>query len=273
MMLLQELEDAIEAERKTHPDGPEEDEVMAALQKAGRDLLVRQVLHADDHHKASYGWITRHARYFEKLFGALGFDLSIDRLYGYVHLRPGEIATGMRRGRIRKDETVVLFALRTLWEEGSRGGEMDDYGRIEIDTDAVLDRYVTMGGGEIPTKTRLKQILEGLADRGFLRLGEEDPVEEIHPVSVMPVIRELVTPELAAEVERYLAGSSGEGDVLEHLSAAREAEPVGGAGGDAPDGDAPDRGAPDRGAPDRGAPDGEGTATMLKAAPAAAEDR
>lgn len=232
-LLLEDLEAAAAREHRLNPDGPEEDEVIVLLQKAGRDLLSRQVLHGDDHRRTSYRLLRDHRLYFERLFGALGFELKIDASYQYILLLPGEIATGARRGRLRKDETLVLFALRVIWEEGSRDGSMDDLGRIEADTELLYDRYVALGGNEFPPKTRLKEMLGDWSGRGLVRLGDEDREEEVTPITIMPVICDLVTEGIAREVLTYLEQGGAEGsDVLEHIEAARVAAEAPAAGGE-----------------------------------------
>jgi hypothetical protein len=222
MQHLAEFEDAIESERRKNPEGPEADEVMALLQKAAREILTKQVLHSDAHHKTPYTLLWRHRTYFERLFSALGYELRYDSAFEYVLLLPGEIGTGSRRGNINKEETLLLFALRVIWEEGSREGDMDDFGRIEIDSQMLADRYTALAATEAPKKAQVKRLLEGWRTRGLVRMGEEDREEEVFPIVIMPVIREIVTEQVAREVEDFLA-SPGAKDVFEHIEELRAA--------------------------------------------------
>ncbi len=227
MILLEELEARVEKEKKDNPQAGEEDEIVVRFQKAARELLLRQVLHADDSQKTHYQIIARHRSYFKALMASFGYELTYDSTYQYFHLKPGQMDVESNRGKFRKDETILLFALRIMWEEGSRDGEMDEFGRIVIDTNLLLDRYMTLGGGEIPATGRVKDILNRLADRRFIRFGDEDKEEEIMEVIIMPVITELVSPDLARQVMEYAADpitGNPEGEtVIENLEAQRVA--------------------------------------------------
>jgi hypothetical protein len=222
MLRLQDFDEAIEQELRRNPDGPESDEIAELLQKSARELLSRQAIHADDHQlKTSYKLLRRHSFYFERLFEALGYQLTFDTSYSYCLLLPGSISTGVRRGRVPKDETVLLFALRVIWEEMSRNGDMDDLGRIEADTEILYDRYTAMSATEFPGKSKLRDYLNSWKARGILRVGEEDREEDILNFTIMPVIRDIVPARLAQEVEIYLANTPDDMDVLEYIETTR----------------------------------------------------
>lgn len=226
MVRLEEFEATIADERRRDPGGPEAEEIALQLQRAARELLNRQAIHSDDRQlRTSYKLLNRQSYYFESLFDALGYRMRYDATYAYILLLPGEIDTGSRRGRVSKEETMLLFALRVIWEELSRDGEMDDFGRVETDTEVLYDRYKAMTTAELPARTRLKEYLATWKARGLLRLGEEDREEEILTFTITPVIRDLVTEELAEEVMTFLSrpDATAGGDVLEHLRDAEEA--------------------------------------------------
>jgi hypothetical protein len=232
MPLLRELNDEIRRHLDREGEDRDEEALLRDFRRAARELLARQTVHVDDRavSGAAYRTLWSGRRYFEALFDSLGYQLRYVSDYGYVLLLPGEIATGSRRGRIRKDETLVLLALRVIWDELSRVGEMDDYGRVDTETDALLARYRLLGRAEQPKLTRLREMLADFAGRGIVRLGEEDRDELVIPLTVMPVIRELVTAQMAAEVTAYAeaeaAGVETGGDVLDFMEAARRAAPA-----------------------------------------------
>lgn len=229
MIMLDDLDRAVDREieyRKSAGDTlsrEDDDIVVASFQKAARTLLARQALHADDHLKSSYRLICRHEPYFSRLLHGFGYELTIDTHYEYIIVMPGGLQGATRRGRLKKDESLLLLTLRIMWEESSRDGEMDDVGRITVDTDSVLDRLTTLGGGEAPSKGRLKEMLDTWRSNGFLRVGEEDREEEILPITIMPAIRHLVTPDLVKEIELFLDMTDPESDVFKSIEDRRVA--------------------------------------------------
>lgn len=227
MIFLEDLEVALQKEckrRSDNGDNVDSDEVLELFQKAGRELLIKQVIHSDGQRKSIYRLIVRHKDYFEILLNALGYHLKYDATYEYLLLLPGQDNVGSVRGQIKKDETLMLFALRVMWEEGSRDGEMDDLGRILVDTSMLIDRFITLGGREIPKKSRIKEMLTQWKSRGYILLGEEDQDEEVFPVEIRPVIRDLVTADLAEEVIQFLDNPPANGDVLTAIDDKRAAD-------------------------------------------------
>lgn len=222
MLRLNDFADVIDKEARSGSKKLDVDEITLMLQKAARDLLSRQVIHSDDSQlKTSYRLLNRHSHYYEQLFDALGYQVKFDSVYSYILLLPGEINGGSRRGRVSKEETLLLFALRVLWEEGVREGEMDNFGRIETDTEILYDRFTAMSDAEFPTPARLGEHFSGLRSRGILRIKEKNKEEEFTLFVIMPVIREIVTADLADEVETFLAGKSAHKEVFTHIAEAQ----------------------------------------------------
>ncbi|WP_209509488.1 DUF4194 domain-containing protein [Ruegeria sp. HKCCE4150] len=231
MMMLDDFERALDREikyRQNEGDSvsrDDDDMIVDQFQKAARQLIEKQVLHADDRMKSVYRLICRHEPYFDRLMHGLGYVLLIDSIYEYIIVMPGNIDGATRRGKLKKDESLLLLTLRIMWEESSRDGEMDDLGRIFIDTDALLDRLTALGGGDTPSKSRLKEMLDLWRANGFVRVGEEDREEEIIPVTIMPAIKHLVTPDLVKEIEAFLDAEDPESDVFANIEKNRvEAE-------------------------------------------------
>lgn len=228
-MLLQEAQNAIEAELRRPADGrrSSEDEVAAQLQTAAQVMLLHQVIYADTPGIGrSYDLMRRHRVYFHRLFESMGFELAFDADIQAIALVPGELNYGWKQTRLRKDETLVALVLRLLLEEATGHGEIDELGRAESDTDAFYDRYRTLAGEEPPSEARLGEILRAFQRRGFVRIGERDREEQVTPVTVLPGIRTVVTEGFAHAVvdwcERAARGEAGEGDVFAHIDAARQ---------------------------------------------------
>jgi hypothetical protein len=221
-MMLKELTAAMDTERQENPKGPDADEVASNLMRAGRELVGRQVIHSDDHsQKTNWSLICRHRGYFEDLMGAFGYRLIVDGSSEYVMIIPDEAAMSGRRGTASKIETLILFALRILWEEGSRQGEQDYRGWVEIDTTILVDHLASFGATGTIRKSEMKGYLAGLKARGLLRVGDEDPEEEVFPISIAPAIQHIVGPGLARDVMSFLEAHEAGEDVLDYLGAQR----------------------------------------------------
>lgn len=218
--MLSSLQSAIRAERQLNASAPDDDEIQVQMQRAGRDLIARQVLHYDDtHFQTSFRLLRDHKSYFKDLFEALGYEFAVVIDRGYIRLGPGDAGTGARRGkRVNKDETLLLFTLRTLWEESVRSGDAEDYERVETSTSTMADRFTTLGGGPgIPPRTRA--MLREWAGYGIIRLGVEDKDEESATLIITPVIADIVTEDMAQAVLEFIAtsGASGSDDAFDFL--------------------------------------------------------
>lgn len=230
--MLKELEAAIDKERRDYPEGPEADEVGIALMRAARDLLSKQVIHQDDHNqKTNWQLICRHRGYFDALMGSFGYELVVDGAAEFVMVLPREAVMAGRRGNVSKIETLVLFALRILWEEASRQGEQDDRGWVDVDTTILVDHLASLGATMPLKKGEVRTLLTDLRRRGVVRVGGEDLEEEAFPIRIAPVISRIVGPDLARTLLAYLERIDPEGDeggdtVLEFIENGRaEGEP------------------------------------------------
>jgi len=109
-----------------------------------------------------------------------------------VALEVGNVSYGWRQSRLKKDETIVLFALRVALEEGLKEGAIDETGRVEITTDDLFDRIRLLAGAEPPTEARLMDILKMLRRKGAVRIGDRDRIDKVTPITILPGIRILV---------------------------------------------------------------------------------
>lgn len=109
-----------------------------------------------------------------------------------------------RRGQIGKTETLVLFALRVLWEESSRQGDQDERGWVDVDTSILIDHLASLGATAPIRKGEMRTLLDDLRRRGIIRVGAEDLEEESIPIRIAPVISKIVTPGLAQALLDYL---------------------------------------------------------------------
>ena len=226
MLRLDDFNDVIDKECKDGSKKLDADEVALLLQKAARDLLTRQVIHSDDiYYKSSYRLLSRHSTYYECLFDGLGYQIVFNSGYSYILLLPGENDNGSRRGRVSKEETLFLFVLRVLWEDGMRESEMDEFGRVETDTEILYDRFTTMSDADFPTSAKLKEHFTSLKSRGILRVKDKNKEEEFILFVIMPVISEIVTTDLARDIEIFLSGNSDHKEVFAHIADTSEDGP------------------------------------------------
>ena len=166
---------------------PDEAELTRALQV----LLKTQVVYANTPGIGRSYEIARHyAPFFEAYFACLGYQFEIAHRDQMVFLRlPAEgVRHDMASERLRKDETLVLLALRLAYEEGLRDHRVTTDGVVECTTDDIADSLRSAARSEPPDEARLIEILRLFSRRGAVRMGERDRTERITPLAVMPGI-------------------------------------------------------------------------------------
>lgn len=112
--------------------------------------------------------------------------------------------------RLRKDETLVLLALRLAYEEGLRDHRVTTDGVVECTTDDIAESIRTAARSDPPEETRLTEILRLFARKGALRLGERDKTERITPLMVLPGIA-VLSPDAWMEQVRAWAETQAQG--------------------------------------------------------------
>jgi hypothetical protein len=217
MLELDELRDLLEGRRGNPP--VEKVDIETAIQA----LLAHQIIYPDTSllRREIYDLIRRHSTFFERYFGAMGVSIVIEPPTGMIALVRGQNRYGWQFSRLKKDETLVLLALRVTYDEGLRAGLMDEVGRVETNTDEIFDRIRTLAKADPPIESRLEEILKSLRRRGVVLLHDADRVERLTPVTVLPGIGILVDDVFTASVvkwvelgapEEFLAWSARERD-------------------------------------------------------------
>lgn len=166
---------------------PSEEDLTRALQV----LLKSQCVYAGTPGLGRSYDIARHyAPFFRSYFACLGYAFEVSHRDQMVFLRVP--TDGVRHDgqseRLRKDETLVLLALRLAYEEGLRDHRVTTEGVVECTTDDIADAIRTAARSDPPEETRLTEILRLFARKGAVRLGERDKVEKITPLMVLPGI-------------------------------------------------------------------------------------
>lgn len=138
----------------------------------------------------SYELARHYAPFFSDYFACLGYALAVSHRDQMVSLTLQ--ADGPRHDiaaeRLRRDETLVLLALRLAYEEGLRDHRVSTDGVVETTTDDLAERIRTAARSDPPEEARLIEILRLFARRGALRLGERDRTERVTPLGVLPGI-------------------------------------------------------------------------------------
>jgi hypothetical protein len=164
---------------------PDEEELTRALQV----MLKAQVIYADTPGIGRAYELARHyAPFFTDYFACLGYALTVAHRDQMVSLAPAPEAPryDIAGERLRKDETLVLLALRLLYEEGLRDARVGTDGIVECTTDEIVEKIRTAARNDPPDESRLGDILRLFARRGGLKLGERDRIERVTPLALLP---------------------------------------------------------------------------------------
>ncbi|GJE25420.1 DUF4194 domain-containing protein [Methylobacterium organophilum] len=187
---------------------PSEEELTRALQV----LLKNQCVYAQTTGIGRSYEIARHyAPFFKDYFACLGHGFEVSHRDQMVFLRvPQEgVRHDAQSERLRKDETLVLLALRLAYEEGLRDHRVTTEGVVECTTDDIAEAIRTATRSDPPDEIRLNDILRLFARKGAVRLGERDRTERITPLMVLPGIS-VLSPDAWMEQVRAWANAQGE---------------------------------------------------------------
>jgi len=163
----------------------EEEELQSALQA----LLFHQCLYEDWPYPPAYRIIARHLAHIQPIVGAFGYRIVHHAVASMLVLETDSVVYGVNMACLKKDETIVLLVLRLLYAEGI--SSLDDRGRVESTTDDIHDR-LRSAGEEPPTIKRLIEILKLFQRKGIVRIGENDPEEQLLQLTIMPGVTVLV---------------------------------------------------------------------------------
>lgn len=163
----------------------EEEDLQSALQA----LLFHQCLYEDWPYPPAYRIIARHLAQVQPIVAAFGYKLVHHTVANMLVLETQGVVYGVNMARLKKDETVVLLLLRLLYAENI--SSLDERGRVDTNTDDLHDR-LRSAGEEPPAAKRLHEILKFFQRKGLVRIGENDPEEQILQLSIMPGITTLV---------------------------------------------------------------------------------
>jgi hypothetical protein len=203
---FRELADMADAYRPGRgiPEPPDEETITRCIQV----MLSRQCIYAGMHGLGAYYRVLSTPEYqgfFRKYFAAMALEFHHDTRSGLVALKvpSGSLRFDHQSQRLRKDETAVLIALRIAYEEAFRNKQFNEIGIVETTTNELFDKLGAIGWIEIE-ETRLKEILGHLKRKGVVDIGDQDPVERVRPLTILPGI-EVVVPSSYIERVRMAA--------------------------------------------------------------------
>ena len=178
---------------------PGESDLRGALQA----LLTRQCIYSSTPGLSrTYEIIRQYAPFFSSYFGCLGYNLVVSPRDQMVALQvpAGESRYDAVYERLRKDETLLLLAMRLMWGEAIASQDIQEGGIFETTTGELVERLKTVTQANPPTEARLDDILRMFARHGAVRVGEKDRVEKVSPLTVMPGIAVLVPDTYVSEL-------------------------------------------------------------------------
>ena len=209
---LKEFAQIVDGEWTDAPSGvkpPKQEELTRALQV----MLTRQVIYASTPGLGgTYELVRGYSSFFESYFGALGYRFVMSPRDQMVALSVphGETRYDSVYERLRKDETIVLLALRLIWEEAVANQEIMDGGICETTTAEMVDRIKSATQQDPPDEGRLLDILRMYQRRGAVRVGQRDRIERETPLSVLPGISILAPDTFVDDLKLWAASDNQE---------------------------------------------------------------
>lgn len=212
------------------PDGPamakkpNQEELTRCLQA----LLTRQCVYSSTPGLGrTYDILRSYAPFFERYFAILGYRLHVsarDQMVALV-VPQGESRYDAVYERLRKDETIVLLALRLIWEEAVDNQDIGDGGIAETTTGDLVDRIKSITHQDPPDEARLNDILRRFSRNGAVRIGMRDRIERVTPLTILPGVSVLVPDSYVEELLLWTASPAGS-DMVSGIAVPRTDSPL-----------------------------------------------
>lgn len=207
MVELREFSQIVDGEWPETPVGaktPSADELTSAIQV----MITRQVIYS--HTKGlggTYEIVKTYGSFFDRYFKAMGLRFISSPRDQMVALSvpQGETRYDAVYERLTKDETLILLALRLVWEEAVANQDIAEGGICETTTGDVIDRFKSATQLDPPNEGRLMDILRLFQRRGAVRVGKRDSVERVTPLSILPGVV-VLAPDTFLDDLKLLAG-------------------------------------------------------------------
>ncbi|MEW8523832.1 MAG: DUF4194 domain-containing protein [Candidatus Thiodiazotropha endolucinida] len=185
---------------KTLLDADEElDE--AELKQTAQMLLARQfLLRHKPRHRRHYDRVVRYQKYYRNLMDALNHQLVINENHGYVGITPDDFVY-----RMKLEETLILLALRYIYDEELNAFNLEDDGSVLVSVEDFEDRYLQLTQRDMPkTSTVFREYLKDFANHGILDTEQDELDPRVVRIRIYPTISELLSGNMIERVAGYL---------------------------------------------------------------------
>ena len=214
MVELREFSEIVDGEWGETPVGarkPSAEELTRAIQV----MITRQVIYASTPGLGgTYEIVSAYGSFFSRYFGAMGLRFVSSPRDQMVALSvpQGESRYDSVYERLYKDETLVLLAMRLVWEEAVANQDIAEGGVCETTTGDLVDRYKSASQLDPPNEGRLMDILRLFQRRGAVKVGNRDRVERVTPISILPGVVVLAPDTFLDEMKLLAAAPGSAGD-------------------------------------------------------------
>jgi len=182
-------------------DDKDMEELEERLRNAAYQLQARQFLYRKKgRHRNHYETVVKYQDYFLSLMDAMNHDLEINEERGYVGILPRSLAR-----RLSLDRTLLLFALRYIYDQELMGFNAEDDGAVKVTLDdfemrcnQFTKRVIAKSAGE------LKALMEPFIHTGVVELGQDEDKPEIERIKINPSITALLSGDMLQRVEVYM---------------------------------------------------------------------
>jgi hypothetical protein len=171
-------------------------------------LLTRQCIYPSSPGLGrTYELIRAYSSYFEAYFSCMGYRLVIAARDQMVALSVPQEQTRYDAAyqRLSKEQTIVLLALRLMWEEGVNNQDVQEGGIVETTTGDLIDRIKSVTQGTPLDERPLLDVLRFFQRYGVVRVGERDRIERVSPLSILPGVNVVVPDSFVEDLKLWLA--------------------------------------------------------------------
>lgn len=171
-------------------------------------LITRQCIYSSSPGLGrTYELIRAYSSYFEAYFACMGYRLIVSPRDQMVSLSvPQEQARyDAAYQRLSKEQTIVLLALRLMWEEGVNNQDVQEGGIVETTTGDLIDRIKNVTQVAPPEERPLLDVLRFFQRYGVVRVGERDRVERVSPLMILPGVNIVAPDSFIEDLKLWLA--------------------------------------------------------------------
>lgn len=171
-------------------------------------LLTRQCIYPSSPGLGrTYEIIRAYSSYFEAYFSCMGYRLVVAGRDQMVALSVPQEQTRYDAAyqRLSKEQTIVLLALRLMWEEGVNNQDVQEGGIVETTTGDLIDRIKSVTQAAPLDERPLLDILRFFQRYGVVRVGERDRIERVSPLAILPGVNIVVPDSFVEDLKLWLA--------------------------------------------------------------------